>query len=375
MPLMMGTIDWRSSLLSKFRLGREGSFLRNRFFLDAVRHFLVSSIKNNSMESSPLLGWLAKLGTCRGAKHENINASEIFSGLAKLPRGSQCPNTAGFVFSMDRAAQLDALLFSYQKNVIGPPLHVLYRATSIAHHEAYNEVFQIHGKKLASVVAHSSREDFRRKLLGMLREIRVATIFFLVDDNVFIEPVDINFLAQFASPFAIPSLRLGLNIETSYTHRAHQPQPKLAWLDILDHQDCRAEDRLFTWTWAEGKIDWGYPMSLDGNLFMFSEVMAMLEVADFSSPNTLEVALQNFNSLVSNRLGLCFEKSRLLNIPANRVQNEINNFHGNIHQDQLLEMWKLGWRLDVSRFQGIRNTSAHQELEIFFRRRETWNNG
>ena len=267
---------------------------------------------------------------------------------------------------MDRAMQLDALLASYKANVSGPRLNILYRASTRDHHEAYQDVFRIHKTTLSKVVLHESADDFRRSLLGIVSGERADSIFFLVDDIVFTEPVNVEELAALATPFSIPSLRLGKNIVRSYTRTTTQQQPPLGILHVGGSKKIFSGDKLLTWQWSRGEIDWGYPLSLDGNLFMRSEIVDMLLISDFVSPNTLEDVLQHFNPLVENRLGLCFEKSRLVNLPINRVQTDIQNIHGSVHQDDLLARWHEGWRIDVDRLKGVRNISSHQELEVGF---------
>jgi hypothetical protein len=67
--------------------------------------------------------------------------------------------------------------------------------------------------------------------------------------------------------------------------------------------------------------------------------------------------------------GVAFRESRLVNIPINRVQSEVENVHGEQHQHDLLLLWKQGYRMDVSNLESIVNTGVHEEILLNVRRR------
>jgi hypothetical protein len=62
--------------------------------------------------------------------------------------------------------------------------------------------------------------------------------------------------------------------------------------------------------------------------------------------------------------GVCFPKSRTVNIPANRVQSDRLNRHGERHQDELAKLWLSGYRLDVAALDGYVNEAAHEEIDL-----------
>ena len=68
---------------------------------------------------------------------------------------------------------------------------------------------------------------------------------------------------------------------------------------------------------------------------------------------------------------MSFRKSRIVNIPANKVQEEINNLHGAIHQDDLLQKWFDGLAIDYAQFRGWNNRSVHQEANFPFIKRDS----
>ena len=108
---------------------------------------------------------------------------------------------------------------------------------------------------------------------------------------------------------------------------------------------------------------------MDGNLFSTAEIATLARHTVFDSPNTFENGLQEFNDLFACRLGVCFRKSRLVNIPCNKVQADNANTHGQLHQADLLRRWQDGYRIDHASLAGLSNVSAHQEIDLVFEKR------
>ena len=91
---------------------------------------------------------------------------------------------------------------------------------------------------------------------------------------------------------------------------------------------------------------------------------AMASLITFSAPNSFEDQLQIFKPWFQNRYGIGYKKSRIVNIPCNRVQAEIDNLYGDTHQDELLKRWHQGYQIDYEKFYLLLNESAHQELAL-----------
>ena len=268
----------------------------------------------------------------------------------------------GFVFSRDRALQLHALLCSYSEKVVSPvPLHILYHTSTPAHQRAYEEVMKIFSDKF-SFIKQSSNNSFRDNLITLLDSVLAPKVFFLVDDVLFIENFDMGDFEKFDTDKIVPSLRMGLNLERSYTVQKEQPLPELISCAGSD------EDKIF-WKWDQGANDWFYPLSVDGHFFSTQEIIAMTKLIHFSAPNTYEDQLQKFRRFFLFRMGVGYKKSKIVNIPCNKVQKENKNIYGNIHQDFLLEQWLKGYQMDYRSLYGFSNTSAHQEIPFEFIKR------
>jgi len=267
------------------------------------------------------------------------------------------------VFSKDRALQLHALLSSYLEKVASPvPLYIMYQTSTSSHQKAYEEVVEIFSKKNIIFKKQDSGDSFRSDLILLLESVHSEKIFFLVDDVLFIEDFDIQDFVKFDTDKFVPTLRMGLNLNTCYTLQKNQQVPELV-------PDMIEDDDKITWQWDRGIYDWSYPLSLDGHFFSAQEIKTMIPLIDFSAPNTLEDQLQHFRRFFLFRKGIAYHKSRIVNIPCNKVQKENKNIHGSRHQDFLLEQWQKGYQMDYRQLYGFNNTSAHQEISFKFKKR------
>ncbi len=274
----------------------------------------------------------------------------------RIPKACKYP-AEGIVFSKDRALQLHALLASYYEKVTAPiPLHILYDTSSPAHQAAYEEVFSLFAGRQASFTKQKSNESFADDLIKLLGAIEAEKVLFLVDDNLFIEEVDMRDFTKYDTDKFVPSLRMGLNLDRCYVLQQKQPLPAL-W-----RPEAPEEKDKLCWHWHQGVLEWGYPLSVDGHLFSTQEMTAMAKLISFRAPNTFEDNLQKFYRLFSPRLGVSYRKSRIVNIPCNKVQKENDNICGNVTPDFLLEKWQQGLQMNYRQLYGFQNNSVHQDI-------------
>jgi hypothetical protein len=261
------------------------------------------------------------------------------------------------IFSKDRALQLDGLLRSMLHHVTGAySIHVLYCASNTAHAHAYQEL--IGSIQHSDQIQWTKEADFRKDLVHTLQGVQTASVCFLVDDIVFIRPVDLDTLDRNAMNCGIVSLRLGSQITFCYTKQKAMHLPTL--------NPSKKQDDLLKFSWEEGSYDWAYPLSVDGHIFPTSEILVAAKLLDYRAPNTFERALQMLTPLYQKRLGYCFESPRILNIPLNRVQDENDNLSGEISPEYLLAKWQAGLTLDFKTLSDTSTTSVHEERSISF---------
>jgi hypothetical protein len=299
----------------------------------------------------------------RDLQWERDVLTALYESLRTWTGSKTSSPVACIVFSKDRALQLHALLSSYFEKVSSPPpVHILYQTSTAAHQKAYEDVMALLAGAQAVFVKQRSDRSFREDVLELLRSRQSEKVFFLMDDIVFTEDVDMDDFVKFSADEFIPTLRMGTNLSECFMLQKEQPQPQ--FLPCLS-----AEPDKIVWRWDQGIYDWGYPLSLDGHLFSTREITVMTHFIDFRAPNSYESNLQRFNGLFLPRSGVGYRKSKIVNIACNRVQTENDNICGDVHQDDLLEQWHKGFQMDYQRLYGFLNKSAHQDIAFDLVRR------
>lgn len=273
------------------------------------------------------------------------------------------PGAVGIVFSFNRPVQLHALLasyFHYAKQA--PRLIVQYRATpGTLADDIYNEVKELFKNHPVTFVAEST---CRGTLLEILAQLPEQKLFFLVDDDVFIRPVNMDAFTAINPLEYIPSLRMGAHLRYSYTMKMEQPPPAL--------QNAPNHPGMLTWNWGDAGNEWAYPFSVEGHLFDTAEIVMMTRATPFKAPNTYEGLLMTFAPLAKNRPGLCYPQSKLLNIPCNKVQLENDNHAGETHgvsPEEFLARWQSGEQINPTAFETLVPNSTHQEVPFTFIKR------
>src|ERR1700761_8690404 len=94
------------------------------------------------------------------------------------------------VLSKDRPLQLDALLRSMQAMGGGAvPCVVLYKTSSDRYRTAYADVFERHKDMHLETILE---QNFKSDVINITRTKPYKRVAFLVDDQVFIEPVNVK---------------------------------------------------------------------------------------------------------------------------------------------------------------------------------------
>lgn len=268
----------------------------------------------------------------------------------------------GVVLSKDRALQLYTLLHTYFKYVENPaPLFVIYQVSNEAHAAAYQEVEAAYGDQSRSIKFVPEGTSFRASLQTILEKINTNKTFFLVDDIVFIRPLDLNDISAIDPKSAIFSFRHSPHLRRSYTANVKQLPPKFF--------PSKISPALLEFKWFEQGNEWSDPWSLDGQVLSTAEIRVLTRISDFKAPNTYEAALKVFNDIARNRVGICYTESKTLNLPINRVQNEVSNLSGNVSPEFLLAQWNNGMMLDTSSLDTHIPLAPHEEHVITFKRR------
>jgi hypothetical protein len=292
-----------------------------------------------------------------------VQRSRAVSELVELEDAELRPGISGVIFSKDRALQLFTLLRTYIECVENPaPLVVLYDASNEMHAAAYREVeAALADDACISVEFVRELAGFRDSLLAVLRRTDTISIFFLVDDIVFIRPINFSIASGINPRRSILSFRHSPHLRRSYTANVSQLPPRLV--------PAKIGGELLEFQWFEQGNEWSNPWSVDGHVLSTAEIRVMARLSDFKGPNSFESALKSFDDFARNRRGLCYSESRILNLPINRVQDDVSNLSGNVSPDFLLEQWNKGLMLDTAMFAGHIPQAPHEEHVIRFKSR------
>lgn len=266
------------------------------------------------------------------------------------------------IFSKNRPAQLDLLLRSIEARApqLFKPPTVLYTSNAPEYKRGYKLCEKQHNK-----VYFIEQQDFQQQVLYMLNNGAREEIMFLCDDDLFIRPfIDApnpTYILKMNQDVLCVSLRLGRNTVECYPLRRIQKPPEI----MMGIKDARY------WNWTDSDADWGYPGSLDGNIFRRETLRAILAEAEFSNPNSFEDQLQYATLKLKSVYPLmaCYENSLLTGVPVNIVNQTHGNRNGEIHPRDPMDLnyrYLKGERLTLGSFSKRQVTGAHTELALEF---------
>lgn len=251
------------------------------------------------------------------------------------------------VFSCDRPAQLDLCLQSLQEQVDVPSrVTAIYKVKSSELLDGYSRVMGLHPQ--VDFVDETKAGGFKPALVSTLYPADIVGM--LVDDIVFVRPISASDpeLNSWDNPELLSvSLRLSPGITSCYMMQGMATKPPVSADNLV-------------WDWKGCGGDWGYPMSLDGNLYRTSDLYPVLSSIEALNPNELEYRLAV--NPINKPLMRCYDASRLVNIPHNRVQNVFANRSMNHDVRDINQRFLEGDRLNPAVFRGVVTSTVHAEL-------------
>lgn len=252
------------------------------------------------------------------------------------------------VFSKNRASQLELFIRSmkeYFKEFKDHQITILYTFSSPEFESGYEKLKTIHPDP--NINYFKEIYPFQTSLLSQFKQNKEYSVFF-VDDNVFKEPFSFEDkeFQIFKSRNDIISLSLRLHPRLNYCYPANIPMntPKFD------------DDLIYDWMGQMGC--YGYPFSLDGNIFKTVDLIYYLYNLRYNGPNDLESQMA-MNPLTYKFKMICYNTSKVFNIPFNKVQNFNNNRHTEITSEYLNEKFLNDKVIDSSSYKNIENKSTH----------------
>ena len=270
---------------------------------------------------------------------EIINLRNEYIPLIDNKLNSEC-----VVFSKDRAMQLHALLATFFEKVEHYcPINVIYTCSTEEHTKSYQQLMILFKDKPVNFIYE---KNFKEQLINLLEKMDSTKVFFLCDDQYVKESFDLNSITKFNPLSIMFSLNRGLDSTKNVGVQYDLPK----FIDnIIDDSDKKV------WIWKDNakSPDWAYPLSVGGVFFSTREMKILLEMIDFTGPNTLEGKLQDFSDIFVGRYGVCSKQAIIGSTPCNIVSTESNCPDTGTHGvNELLEKWKSGYRIKYEDFYG-----------------------
>lgn len=272
----------------------------------------------------------------------------------KLNDGFTC-----VIFSKDRALQLYALLESMQMYTsFNYRIIILFKASNVENKTSYHEL--ISEAKIFSLNIKWVEQigDFKINLLSILNQVNTNRIFFLTDDDIFIDKFNFDSCKKFACDKFTFSLRHSKNITKSYNEKKIINSPK--FLKSL------VNNKFLEFKWFEGSGEWSDPWSVNGHIYCLNEIKILSEILTYSGPNSYEASLKLLNFLMENKIGVCCAQSKIVNIPINITQSEWKNRSGNLTVADYLSVWQEGKKLNILTLKGHNPRSTHEVHKLSF---------
>jgi hypothetical protein len=125
---------------------------------------------------------------------------------------------------------------------------------------------------------------------------------------------------------------------------------------------------IYRWVWRsnQGTADWCYPMSVDCNIYQTGDIFPILKQIAFESPNVLEGRLAE--NPIKKMYMQCYSESKIINIPANTVQDVCKkNRSAATSCIELNKEFLKGRRLEYRHLDGYKNTAVHEPMELIWR--------
>ena len=265
------------------------------------------------------------------------------------------------VFSYNRPMQLYSLLESFGKRAKNiRSIEVIYRSDNDQYDEGYS-IVQDTFKNIIWTKQKNPPSDFKKCVLqaAFNPSSPAKYVVFAVDDIIIKDDIDFSETARLLKKTGAYGfyLRLGQNIQHSYMANKKDPPPK----SVIVETGVRA------WSFQQGVADWGYPNTVDMTVYRKEDIKAAISRLNFNNPNYLEAFWDKLAD--RNQLGICYDTSKILNIPMNIVSTFKNK---NLHMytaSSLLRKFLSGEKIDIDALYKVNNQSVHANIKPQFVKR------
>lgn len=262
------------------------------------------------------------------------------------------------IFSYDRPLQLYALLESSTMLIKGlNDIFVIYRSSDADFERGYNLVQQEFPGVRYLRQGVNPAGDFKQLTVQAFHANSTNYVLFGVDDIVVKDTIDLDDAVsrmeqQHAYGFY---LRLGRSLNYCYPMSMQQPLPPM-----------RSVVGGYIWQFSQATGDWGYPHTVDMTIYRKKDIAHDIKQVQYINPNTFEGYWAGRSGPIMHRIGMCYETTKMVNLPLNRVNHSSNRHMNFLSARELLDLFFAGKKMNIVPLIGIQNKSAHMEYEPTF---------
>lgn len=266
------------------------------------------------------------------------------------------------IFSFDRPLQLYALLESLEKRFKGiNQTTVLYRSSDSNFEKAYNDIMSHFPTVLFK--NHEGKEDFKEKVESIIYSSISNYFFFAVDDIIVTDECDIaecTHALKNTNSYAF-YLRLGTNITHCYTIDVDKKHPLGIYTGTPSFNPIN--NNILSFTFGDKEGEWNYPHTVDMTIYPKAVLLYYLNLnKNWVHPNSFEGIWSTIEPL--NTQGLCFNHSKIVNIPYNVVNVDWNSRNMNYTKYDFLTLFNQGYRIDIDCIYKLLPPAPHYEYPL-----------
>lgn len=264
------------------------------------------------------------------------------------------------IYSKDRASQLDLLLRSIDKYATNINTIILYKTSNNDFQLGYNKLIA-QCDKYHSAPTIIPESDFRRDTIELVKNHPCELFGLLTDDSIFYRDLRYTsnelFQLMLVNNCHSFSFRNGLNTKLQCHY-----QP------IYSELECsHINNDIIMWDTSRYSYgtDFGRPVSIDGNIFNYNNLLKTLTEFEWQCPRTLD----GVNTKYLGPKMMAFNHSIVVNLPWNLTVGGNADNWGKYYSYSLVELndrWLKGQKIDLDSIDCSNIISSHQERKLCF---------
>lgn len=223
----------------------------------------------------------------------------------------------GLILSKNRACQLRLLLESIKVNApnLLDEIKIIYTSSDEDFAKGYEK---LKSEQILPYITWEEEKDFVPDFLNALKTCKSEYICGIVDDCVIYKRLPTSgkeIEETFSDEVFCFSLRLGLNTVT---------QNYLMPNNVVELQKYQQNPYCVKWDWKEwsSKLNYGYPISLDGHIFRTKEISDLSHKFEFEYLRQWEgVIAGRCREETERNIMISYQQNVLFSIPSNCVQD------------------------------------------------------